>query len=128
GHKEYFVTRTRKLTLYECKQCRYQATVTSGTVMEKTRTSLVKWFLAIYLVAHDKRGISAARLASEIEVTFKTALLMLHKICRAMGERDSEYTLAGIVELDDAFFGAPTEGGKRGRGTEKTKVLVGLSL
>jgi transposase-like protein len=36
--------------------------------------------------------------------------------------------LAGIVELDDAFFGAPTEGGKRGRGTDKTKVIVGLSL
>ncbi|OXM83292.1 hypothetical protein CF651_26560 [Paenibacillus rigui] len=45
-----------------------------------------------------------------------------------MGERDASYTLAGIVELDDAFFGAPTEGGKRGRGTEKTPVLVALSL
>jgi hypothetical protein len=45
-----------------------------------------------------------------------------------MKKRDAEYTLAGIIELDDAFFGAPTEGGKRGRGTEKTKVLVGLSL
>ena len=36
--------------------------------------------------------------------------------------------LAGIVELDDAFFCAPTEGGKRGRDTDKTKVIVGLSL
>lgn len=128
GHKECFVTKTRKRKLYECKQCRYQATVTVGTVMEKTRTSLVKWFLAIYLIAHDKRGISAARLADEIEVTFKTAWLMLHKIRNAMSKRDSAYTLAGIVELDDAFFGAPSEGGKRGRGTDKTKVLVGLSL
>ena len=96
--------------------------------MEKTRTDLSKWFLAIYLIAHDKRGISAFRLAEEIEVTYKTAWLMLHKIRQAMRKRDAEYTLAGIVELDDAFFGAPTEGGKRGRGTEKTKVLVGLSL
>lgn len=40
------------------------------------------------------------------------------KVRKAMGERDSTYTLAGIVELDDTFFGAPTEGGKRGRGTE----------
>jgi hypothetical protein len=45
-----------------------------------------------------------------------------------MRKRDANYTLAGIVELDDAFFGAPSEGGKRGRGTDKTKVLVGLSL
>ena len=45
-----------------------------------------------------------------------------------MIERDSQYKLAGIVELGDAFFGTPSEGVKRGRGTDKTKVLAGLSL
>ncbi len=53
---------------------------------------------------------------------------MLHRIRKAMKERDSQYMLAGIVELDDAYFGAPDEGGKRGRGTNKAKVMVGLSL
>lgn len=72
--------------------------------MEKTRTDLTKWFLAIYLIAHDKRGISAHRLSEETEVTYKTAWLMLHKIRKAMRKRDAEYTLAGIVELDDAFL------------------------
>jgi transposase-like protein len=128
GHDQCFQTNSRKLTLYECKQCRYQATVTVGTVMEKTRTDLRKWFWAIFLVAHDKRGVSASMLSEELEITYKTAWLMLHKIRKAMGERDTHYTLAGIVELDDAYFGAPTEGGKRGRGTDQAKVLVGLSL
>lgn len=127
-HEQYYETTTRKLKLYECKKCRYQATVTVGTVLERTRTDLTKWFLAIYLVAHDKRGVSATLLTQELDITYKTAWLMLHKIRRAMGERDAQYTLAGIVELDEGFFGAPTEGGKRGRGTEKTTVLVGLSL
>ena len=53
---------------------------------------------------------------------------MLQKIRHAMGERDGNYYLSGIVELDEAFFGAPTEGGKRGRGTDKTPVLVSISL
>ena len=128
GHKECFVTKTRMHRLYECKDCRYQSTVTVGTVMEKTRTDLTKWFLAIYLIASDKRGVSAMKLAKEIAVTYKTAWLILHKIRQAMKQRDAHYKLAGIVELDDAFFGAPKEGGKRDRGTEKTKVLVGLSL
>lgn len=96
--------------------------------MEKTRTDLTKWFLAIYLIAHDKRGVSATRLSEELEVTYKTACLMLHKIRQAMRKRDAEYTLAGIVELDDAFFGAPSEGGKRGRGTEKNQSLGGIIL
>jgi transposase-like protein len=45
-----------------------------------------------------------------------------------MGERDTQYILSGYIEADDAFFGAPTGNGKRGRGTDKTVVLVGLSL
>lgn len=96
--------------------------------MEKTRTDLTKWFLAIYLIAHDKRGISAQKLSQDIEVTYKTAWLMLHKIRHAMKNRDASYRIGGIVEVDDATFGTPTEGGKRGRGTDKTKVLIGLSL
>ena len=128
GHDHYYEIKTRKLNLYECRQCGYQATVIVDTVMEKTRVDLTKWFWAIYLVAHDKRGVSAVMLSLELEVSYKTAWLMLHKIRKAMGERDSKYTLAGIVELDETFVGAPSEGGKRGRGTEKTKVIVGLSL
>ncbi len=108
GHDAYYITNTRKHRLYECKECCYQSTVFVGTVMGKTRTDLTKWFLAIYLISHDKRGISAYKLSKEIEVTYKTAWLMLHKIRTAMRKRDSEYTPAGIVELDDTFFGAPT--------------------
>jgi hypothetical protein len=96
--------------------------------MEKTRVDLTKWFWAIYLTAHDKRGVSAVMLSEELCMSYKTSWLMLHKIRKAMGDRDAQYTLAGIVELDDAFFGPPTEGGKRGRDTEQTKVLVGMSL
>ena len=45
-----------------------------------------------------------------------------------MGQRDAAYLLSGVVEFDDAYFGGPTAGGKRGRGTEKAKVFVALSL
>jgi hypothetical protein len=44
-----------------------------------------------------------------------------------MGKRDEQYLLAGIVEFDDSYFGGPRGGGKRGRGTQKSKVLVALS-
>ena len=127
-HDHHYEIKTRRLILYECKACGYQTTVTVGTVMEKSRTLLNKWFLAIFLAAHDKRGVSATLIAREVEVSYKTAWLMLHKIREAMANREAEYQLAGIVEMDESYFGAPTEGGKRGRGTEKAKVIVGLSL
>jgi hypothetical protein len=89
---------------------------------------LVKWFWAIYLASRDKRGISALRLKGELDVCYTTAWTMLHKIRKAMGERDANYQVAGLVEVDDSYFGGPKSGGKRGRGTEKQSVIVGVSL
>jgi hypothetical protein len=96
--------------------------------MDKTRTPLRKWFLAFYYMSEDKRGISALSLKSKIKVSYQTAWTMCHKIRHAMGERDESHAISGIIELDEAFFGAPTEGGKRGRGTDKAAVFVSLSL
>jgi len=89
---------------------------------------LTTWFLAFYLVCQDKRGISAVHLAAQTGVTYKTAWYMLKRIRMAMGQRDAEHRLDGVIEFDDAYFGGPTTGKKRGRGTGKAKVFVALSL
>jgi transposase-like protein len=125
-HEAFYFLESRNL--YQCKSCKHQVSLTAGTIMHKTHTKLLTWFWAIFLVAHDKRGVSATYIARELELTYPTAWLLLHKIRKAMGDRDANYKLVGLVELDDAFFGAPTEGGKRGRGTDQTPVLVGVSL
>ena len=114
--------------LMECADCHYQASVTVGTIMEKTHLSLEKWFWGIFFVGIDKRGCSATLLAKELGITYKSAWFMLHRIRKAMKDRDSQYLLDGLVEMDDAYFGAKKEGSKRGRGTDKAKVIVGLSI
>ena len=54
---------------------------------------------------------------------------MLHKIRKAMGDRDERYKLQWLIEMDETFIGASSEGNKKkGRGTEKTKVVIGVSL
>ena len=53
---------------------------------------------------------------------------MLRRIRIAMGQRDKTHQLNGVIEFDDAYFGGPIAGRKRGRGTEKAKVFVALSL
>src|SRR5680860_1713934 len=52
---------------YQCIQCRHQVSVTSGTVMHRSKLSLQIWFWAIYLVSRDKRGCSATQLSVELD-------------------------------------------------------------
>jgi transposase-like protein len=109
--------------LLECAGCGYQASLTAGTIFHKTRTPLLKWFWAIYLVSQDKGGVSAMRLSKQLELGYKTAWAMLHKIREAMAHRDRQYTLSGFIEMDDAFFGGAGKGKGRGAGN-KSIVLV----
>jgi transposase-like protein len=95
--------------------------------MHRSKLPLTVWFWAIYLTARDKRGYSAVQLASELGIAYSSAWYLLHRIRSAMTNRDAEYMLCGIVEVDDTYFGGPKSGGKRGRGTEKTKVVVAVS-
>jgi len=67
-------------------------------------------------------------LSAQLGTTYKTAWYMLKRIRAAMGQRDETHQLTGTIDLDDAYFGGPVVGKKRGRGTEKAKVFVALSL
>ena len=96
----------------QCRHCMKQTSVTVGTIMEKSRTPLVKWFLAIYMMSQDKRGCSAKKLQRDLGIAYDTAWTMSHKIRHAMGERDNLYMLSGTVEVDDAFFGGTHAGGQ----------------
>ncbi len=126
GNTTYYFHSTRKL--YQCKECKYQASVTSGTIMHKTRIPLVKWFWAIYLIISDKRGISALELSKKLELRYATAWEILHKIRKAMKDRDSQYKLLGVIEMDETFIGSPSEGNEnKGRGSEKVPVVVSVS-
>lgn len=113
--------------LWQCKGCRAQVSLTASTLFHRTRTPLRHWFWAIFLVARDKRGHSALQLSKELGIPYPRAWLMLHKIRSAMGHRDAQYQLAGVVEMDEAYFGAPDPGAK-GRGTSRVKALVAVGV
>jgi len=113
--------------LWQCKGCRTQVSVTAGTMFHRTRTPLHHWFWAVFLVAQDKRGHSALQRSKELGIPYDRAWLMMHKIRSAMACRDARYRLAGIIEMDEAYCGAP-DPGRRGRSTRRTKALVAVSL
>ena len=113
---------------YRCDDCHRFMSPTTGTIFHRTRTPLREWFVALFLVAADKRGLSALFLAEQLGVSYPTAWAMLQRMRHAMAKRDKQYLLPSRVEMDEMFIGAPTEGQKRGRGTEKTPVLVAVSF
>ena len=122
GCREYYHITTRHK--YTCKSCRYQASVTAGTVMDRSYLSLRTWIWAMYLVSRDKRGYSAMQLSQVLNLPYNTAWFLLHRIRSAMAARDNRYLLKAIVELDDTNLGKSKTGGKRSRGATKSKIVV----
>ena len=100
---------------YACEQCRYQFSVTAGTIMHDSHLPLRKWFLAIYLMCESKKGISALQLKRTLGVSYKTAWYLCHRIREAMGNDPFEGpTLLGIVEVDETLVGGKAKGAGKG--------------
>ncbi len=95
---------SRRLPLFECRRCSYQASPLVGTIFERTHLPLVKWFQAMELFLLPD-GISALRLSQVIQVTYNTAWLMLHKIRHTLGECDARELLSGEVKVNRDQYG-----------------------
>jgi transposase-like protein len=118
----YLIPSRRK---YQCKRCTHQTSLTANTIFHKTRKPLRDWFWAIFLVATRTTGSSARQLQYDLGISYPTAWSWSHKIRKAMEDRDTRYTLQGVVELDDTYIGGKRKPGKRGRGARsKVPVLV----
>lgn len=115
-HKHCQLRRRRAL---QCIRCKHETSLTAGTVFEHTRLGLSTWYLAMYLLTQSKNGISAMDLKRQLGVSYNSAWMLKHKLMQAMREREDSQPLRGIVELDDAYLGGETSGGKRGRGAAR---------
>lgn len=108
-----------------CRRCRHQTSVTTGTILDKTRSPLTTWFEAAWLLTTAKNGLSAKTLERTLGVSYRTAWTMLHRFRVAMVRAERE-RLCGEVEVDETLVGGVEKGGKRGRGTDKQVVVVAV--
>lgn len=116
---------------WNCHACNSSFNVLSGTIFEKTRLPLQKWFLAIGLIVNAKKSLSSFQLARDLDMNQKSAWYMQQRIRAAMLTEEGDL-LQGIIEADETYVGGkPRKGnrrdddkpGKRGRGTKKTAVI-----
>jgi len=114
-----------RLGLWRCGDCKRQFTVKVGTVFEHARLPLNKALQAVYLMTSSKKGISAHQLHRVLEITYKSAWFLAHRIREAMrtGELAPFGGEGGVVEIDETFIGR-RGGVKMGRGGYAHKMAV----
>lgn len=87
-----------------CSKCYKSFSVLVGTIFENIKISLVKWFMAMYLISSHKKGVSSHQLSRDLNITQKTAWFILHKV-RTLFVQDDSVALEGEVELDEMYLG-----------------------
>jgi Zn ribbon nucleic-acid-binding protein len=115
--------RRRQLYL-ECRECGHQTSLVAGTLFQATKLSLRHWFLALHLLASAKTNVSALELSRQLDVCYRTAWRLKHKVMQAMALQEEARKLKGLVQIDDAYLGGERNGGKPGRGSENKQAFL----
>lgn len=110
-----------------CPICRHQTSVSAGTILDKTRTSLTTWFEGAWHVTTAKNGMSAKTLERTMGISYRVAWMMLQRFRVAMVDSERRQ-LSGNVEVDETLIGGVQQGGKRGRGSTKSIVVIAVEI
>ena len=122
GRGSHFLASRR---LEQCRRCRYQGSVTAGTVFHGTRVSLRIWFLGVFFLARHKKGISALQFQKDTGLgSYQTAWTLLHKLRSGLSALP-EPLLEGDIEADETYIGGYRKGWN-GRGAGKVGVAIAV--
>lgn len=117
---------------WRCRDCKRMYSVRTGLVLEETRLPLRVWVYAFWKASSSKKGISALQISRECEISYKSALFLMHRIRYAMTDLNPPM-LSGTVEVDETWVGGKPRHRKRGKGhagmkreqwTTKTPVMA----
>lgn len=129
GSKEHFWIKS--VWSYECKKCRSRISLRSGTIMQSSNLSFLIWYKTMFLMTATKKGFSSKEIQKQLGLKrYEPVWAMVHKLRKAMGNRDARYTLEGMIEFDEGYFTVESseieqEKGIRGRGAVgKSNVAI----
>ena len=103
SHTEHYWIKSR--WSYECKKCRSRTSLRSGTIMQSSNLSFLIWYKTMFLLSVTKKGFSTKEIQRQLGLKrYEPVWAMVHKLRRAMGNRDAKYTLEGMIEFDEGYF------------------------
>ena len=91
--------------IWKCEACEHQFSVTSGTIFASRKLAIRDYLAAAAIFVNAVKGISALQLGRDLDVQYKTAFVLAHKLREAIGKEQSEGQLSGVVEIDGAYVG-----------------------
>lgn len=129
GHdKHYWI---KSVWSYECKKCRSRTSLRSGTIMQGSNLPFLVWYKTMFLMSATKKGFSSKEIQRQLGLKrYEPVWAMVHKLRKAMGNREALYTLEGMIEMDEGYFTIESSEleqskGVRGRGAAgKSNVAI----
>jgi len=91
--------------IFKCKGCGAQFSITTGSIFASRKLSYRDVLGAIAIFVNGAKGVSALQLSRDLDVQYKTAFVLAHKLREAMGAEMKEEQVSGLVEIDGAYFG-----------------------
>lgn len=91
---------------WQCKACGKQFSVTSGTIFASRKMPIRTYLLAIAIFTNGAKGHPALQLSRDLNVQYKTAFVLSHKLREALGVIvQSGPELTGEVHVDGMYTG-----------------------
>jgi len=119
---------------FHCYKCKKPFSPLHDTIFWRSHIEIRDWFYVIMSFLNDRSGISAKNIERQMDISYPSALRMLHKIREAMSNEVTAKTFKNIVEVDETYVGGkprkynnkegkPITNNKRGRGTNKVPLV-----
>ena len=92
-------TTSRRVVAFNCVACYHQFSVTSGTIFASRKLSFTDLLAAIVICVNGANGVSALQISRDLDMQYKMAFVLSHKLRQAMALEAKGNLLDGVVEV-----------------------------